>query len=120
MDAHETCPLPEDPTLAAWATALNQAGQWAEIFDSDWRFVYMTDDERLMYGGQVELAEVPLGLFATAPRRLTFGCSGPVGSFRWRSSARDQRVAVQPAERGIRALRECEIRSRASALRCRP
>src|SRR5208283_630519 len=67
MDAHETCPLPEDPTLAAWATALNQAGQWAEIFDSELRVVYMTDDERLMYGGQVELAEVPLGLFSYGP-----------------------------------------------------
>ncbi len=67
MDAQETCPLPDDPVLAAWATALNQAGQWAEIFDPEWRFVYMTDDDRLMYGGRVELAEVPLGLFSYGP-----------------------------------------------------
>lgn len=67
MDTQETCPLPEDPTLAAWATAMNDAGQWAEIFDSEWRFVYMTDDVRLMFGGRREPAEVPLGLFSWGP-----------------------------------------------------
>ena len=67
MDAQVTCPLPDDPTLAAWATALNEAGQWAEIVDSESRFVYMTDDARLMYGGRVEPARVPLGMFAYGP-----------------------------------------------------
>lgn len=67
MGDQETCPLPDDPLLAAWATALNEAGQWAEIFDSEWRFVYMTDDARLIYGGRVELADVPLGFFSWGP-----------------------------------------------------
>ena len=67
MEGEETRPLPDDPTLAAWATGLNEAGQWAEIIDAESRFVYMTDDARLMYGGRVELAPVPLGLFAYGP-----------------------------------------------------
>jgi class 3 adenylate cyclase len=67
MGGLETCPLPEDPLLAAWATALNDAGQWAEIYDSEWRVVYMTDDTRLIYGGRAELAEVPLGFFSYGP-----------------------------------------------------
>ncbi len=54
----------EDPLLAAWATALNEAGQWAEILDAEYRVRYMTDDARLMYGGCVESAPVPLGHFS--------------------------------------------------------
>jgi len=68
--AEETCPLPDDPTLAAWATALNDAGYWAEMFDGRWRAVYMTDDARLIYGGRVEPAPVPLGVFVYGPERV--------------------------------------------------
>lgn len=57
----ETCPLPDDPVLAAMARALNETGHWAEIVDPDWRAAYMTDDARRMYGGGVELAPYPLG-----------------------------------------------------------
>lgn len=61
MDVGVTCPLPDDPTLSALALALNEAGQWAEIFDAGWRCAYMTDDARLMYGGWAELAPYPVG-----------------------------------------------------------
>ena len=64
MGGQETCPLPEDPVLAAMATALNNAGQWAEIADPEGRVIYMTDEARLIYGGRVGLARVPLGLFS--------------------------------------------------------
>ncbi len=64
MGANETCPLPHDPVLAAAAAALNEAGQWAEVFDAAGRFVFMTDEVRLIYGGRVEPARVPLGLHA--------------------------------------------------------
>jgi class 3 adenylate cyclase len=70
VEGQETCPLPEDPTLAAWATALNDAGYWAEMFDARWRSVYMTDDARLIFGGRVELAPVPLGAFIYGPERM--------------------------------------------------
>lgn len=61
MESAATCPLPKDPTLAAIAMAMNAAGQWAEIVDTDWRCVYLTDEVRLMYGGWTELAPYPVG-----------------------------------------------------------
>lgn len=61
MESGARCPLPEDPTLAAIAVAMNEAGQWAEIVDGDWRCLYLTDEVRLMYGGWSELAPYPVG-----------------------------------------------------------
>jgi class 3 adenylate cyclase len=63
MIGQETCPLPDDPTLAAVAAALNDAGHWAVLFDSRWRCAYATDDARLIYGGRVELAPYPIGAY---------------------------------------------------------
>lgn len=54
LAGQETCPLPEDPALASMATALNEAGQWAEIVDANWRWAYSTDDIRFSLGGLVE------------------------------------------------------------------
>jgi class 3 adenylate cyclase len=76
--ADETCPLPDDPALAATAQALNEAGQWAEIVDRDWRGVYMTDDARRIYGGRVELAPYPVGAFLLGPDRVSL-------SMEWRA-----------------------------------
>jgi hypothetical protein len=61
MDGQEPCPLPDDPVLAETAVALNDAGQWAEIVDRNWRLVYTTDDLRLAQGAMLDLAPVPLG-----------------------------------------------------------
>ncbi len=58
----ETCPLTEDPALAALA-ALNAARAWATIVDRHWRLVYMSDDPRLSFGGLLELMPLPLGAF---------------------------------------------------------
>jgi class 3 adenylate cyclase len=66
----ETCPLPDDPVLAAAARAMNDAGHWAEIVDADWRAVYMTDDARRIYGGRVELAPYPLGAYMYSPEAI--------------------------------------------------
>lgn len=55
MNGQEPCPLPDDPTLAAAAAAMSESGQWGEIIDRDWRWVYITDDLRLSYGGLLEL-----------------------------------------------------------------
>jgi class 3 adenylate cyclase len=36
--------LPDHPILAAWASALNETGYWAEIVDANWRYVFVTDE----------------------------------------------------------------------------
>jgi class 3 adenylate cyclase len=61
VEGQQPCPLPDDPVLAEAALALNEAGQWAEIVDRDWRLVYTTDDLRLAQGAMLNLAPVPLG-----------------------------------------------------------
>ncbi len=61
MVRQDPLPLPDDPALEAMAAALRDAGQWAEIVDRDWRYVYATYDFRLSMGGVAELAPVPLG-----------------------------------------------------------
>ncbi len=87
VEGQETCPLPDDPVLAATAAALNEAGQWADIFDADGRFVYMTDEVRLIFGGGVELAPVPLGLFVWGPEATRVRMEWLAASSRWRSFA---------------------------------
>lgn len=66
----ETCPLPDDPVLAAAAAALNDAGHWGEVVDRDWRGVYLTDEPRRMYGRRVELAPYPAGSHFLGPDRV--------------------------------------------------
>jgi class 3 adenylate cyclase len=78
---NETCPLPDDPLLAAWAMALNEAGHWAEISDRSWRSVYMTDDARRLYGGLVELAPFPLHVHAYGPERMRVAMDWRGGQF---------------------------------------
>jgi class 3 adenylate cyclase len=81
MVGPETCPLPDDPVLAATAAALNDAGQWAEIVDREWRVVHMTDEARWMYGGKVELAPFPLGGHAYGPERVSMAMQWRGGQF---------------------------------------
>jgi class 3 adenylate cyclase len=77
----ETCPLPDDPVLAATAAAFNDAGQWAEIFDPAWGTVYLTDEARWMYGGKVELAPFPLGAHTYGPERVSMAMEWRGGQF---------------------------------------
>jgi class 3 adenylate cyclase len=42
----ESYPLPAHPALAAWASALNEAGHWANVLDARFRYVYQTDELR--------------------------------------------------------------------------
>jgi class 3 adenylate cyclase len=77
----ETCPLPEDPVLAATAAAFNEAGQWAEIVNRDWCGVHMTDEARWMYGGKVALAPFPLGGHLYGPERVSMSMEWRGGQF---------------------------------------
>ena len=45
----KSLPLPQDPLLARWASALNDAGYWAGVLDAEWRFVFFTDELRLSF-----------------------------------------------------------------------
>jgi len=70
VDGQETCPLPDDPVLAAWATALNDAGYWAQMVDRNWRYLYMTDAQRLSHGGLVELVPLSVGVPFYSPESV--------------------------------------------------
>ncbi len=52
--------LPDDPTLAAWASALNETGFWAQIVDANWRYVFVTD-ELSVTRQALGLAAIPIG-----------------------------------------------------------
>ena len=43
-------PLPDDPTLATFATVLNELGHSSMVFDARWRLVFITDELRLTIG----------------------------------------------------------------------
>ena len=57
MTPFETLPLPDDPTLAAYAAVLNETGHWASICDARWRIVFATDELRLADGEQLDATE---------------------------------------------------------------
>ena len=54
-------PLPDDPNLAAWASALNDAGHWAEIYDVSRRLLFATDELRLSFGDTGAVTKMPIG-----------------------------------------------------------
>jgi len=67
----EPCPLPSDPTVAALARALNDAGYWAIIVDRQWRNLYVTDAQRLSEGGLLELSSFPIGVHICSAESVT-------------------------------------------------
>ena len=54
-------PLPDDPNLAAWASSLNDAGHWADVFDATWRYVFATNEMRLSVGDTGAVTFLPIG-----------------------------------------------------------
>jgi class 3 adenylate cyclase len=74
-----TLPLPDDPALAAAASALNSAGYWAELVDHEWRLVFMTDELRFSYGDLLGHAAVPVGAFYFGPEASASRLGGRVG-----------------------------------------
>ncbi len=79
MDDDAPYPLPADPALAEVAATLSGAGHWGWVLDHSWRVVYVTDEMRLTFGGNTELAHWPIGEhffgpeFKAATRRWRFG-----------------------------------------------
>jgi class 3 adenylate cyclase len=57
---HEPHALPDNPILAQAAVALRDAGHWGWVFDDQWRYAYVTDDQRRVLGGG-ELARWRVG-----------------------------------------------------------
>jgi len=78
------------------ATALRDTGSWAGILDDRWRYVYVTDDLRLSYGGLLELAPVRIGEHYSDPRLSPLACDG--GQARTRSS-HSERHSSERADR---------------------
>jgi hypothetical protein len=56
-----TLPLPQDLALAASASALNDAGYWASLYDASWRLVFVTDELRLTFGDIGTSSSWPIG-----------------------------------------------------------
>ncbi len=80
-------PWPEDPTLAAYAKALNGQNQWAVILDDQWRYVFETDERRRLTGelgleGRSKVGDFWFGPneLADVKREMTAG--DPVEGFR--------------------------------------
>ena len=68
----ESLPLPDDPVLAAWASALNDVGYWAHVLDAKWRWVFTTDDLRLSMGDTGTSTILPIGSHYFGPEATRF------------------------------------------------
>jgi class 3 adenylate cyclase len=60
-EALKSLPLPEDPSLAAWASALNSGGHWAVLVDSSWCLAFVTDEMRMSLGDIGPVSAAPIG-----------------------------------------------------------
>ena len=71
MTPIESLPLPEDPTLAAYAVVLNETGHWAIVIDAQWRQVFVTDELRLANGEQHDSVAQRLGEHSFGPSEVS-------------------------------------------------
>lgn len=85
---NEDCPLPSDPVLAQAAVALEATGHWGMLADHRWNLVYVSDDLRLTFGGQLARVPVAIGSHFFGPRVVELALthrSGPTIES-WRST----------------------------------
>ena len=73
--------MPEHPVLAEVASALNRVGAWSQVFDREYRLVYMTDELRLSNGDLVEMVPVPLGAYCFGPEYVDAMLGWPGGGW---------------------------------------
>ncbi len=71
----KSLPFPDDPTLAAWASALNDAGYWAFLLDDRWRSVFVTDELRLSYGDTGDSSKQPIGAHYFSAESVRFAAA---------------------------------------------
>ncbi len=62
MEPPETLPFPDDPVLASWSAALNDAGYWAFVLDASWRYAFVTDEARVSMGDTGAATSAVIGL----------------------------------------------------------
>ncbi len=68
---NEPYALPQDPTLAAVAAAMEATGQWAWVVDDGWRLRHATTAVRITYaGGSGDLAHYAIGHHFFSPESL--------------------------------------------------
>jgi class 3 adenylate cyclase len=80
-DRLKSLPLPDDPHLAAWASAMNDAGHWAVVHDANWRMVFATDELRLTYGDTGAGTVLPIGFHIFSAEATRFRVSVQRGAF---------------------------------------
>ena len=80
-DRLKSLPLPDDPNLAAWASALNDAGHWAHMYDASWRLVFATDELRLTFGDTGAVTVLPIGFHLFSAEATRFRVSVNRGRF---------------------------------------
>jgi class 3 adenylate cyclase len=71
--------LSGDPALAAAASALEEAGHWAEVVDARWHAVHLTDELRLGYGRVLERVQAPLEVPYFGPEAVDSRLTWPAG-----------------------------------------
>jgi class 3 adenylate cyclase len=76
----KSLPLPDDPRLAVWASALNDAGYWATLMDSQWRLVFATDELRLTFGDAGDSTAFPIGSHHFSTEAVRFRTANIGGS----------------------------------------
>jgi len=74
-DRLKSLPLPDDPNLAVWASALNDSGYWADIYDSGWLNVFATDELRLTFGDTGAGTVLPIGFHILSAEATRFRVS---------------------------------------------
>jgi class 3 adenylate cyclase len=92
----EPLTLPEDPVLAEWATAVNRAGHWAYVYDSQWRVVFATDELRLSWGDMGAIAAMPLGCHSLSAQWFQFRAAAVGGPWSERGFRRAAFLRIGP------------------------
>ena len=77
LGADVPCRLPDDPSLAQVASAMESTGQVAWIVDDRWRFAYATEDARSIWpdrsGGRLGSVAIGHHVFSTESLRVAVG-----------------------------------------------